>query len=251
MMGYTHAVIGAGGALSLAAISGDESPEFFMMASVAGIIGGVAVDIDVKDNFNNPKVTDALRTRLFVIGNIGLWIILDLIMSMGITHYILSRRYLALIGVIMLAIVLLIGFVTKHRTFSHSLLFVLLSSVAIYFIIPYATMFYLVGAILHLFFDMFNNQVHHHGIWLLYPLKTGKGIALGVCKSGRLGNKILYFLGLIFYIIVSVYYLLQIEDRAKMIAPIIMIAYVVVFLHFVRRKSEKEQRHIMHMNGEL
>jgi hypothetical protein len=37
----------------------------------------------------------------------------------------------------------------------------------------------------------------------------------------------------------------------KAIAPAVVLVYMVVAMHFVRRKSEKEQRHIMHMRGEL
>lgn len=37
----------------------------------------------------------------------------------------------------------------------------------------------------------------------------------------------------------------------KAVAPAAVLIYVVVAMHFVRQKSEKEQRHIMHMRGEL
>jgi len=36
----------------------------------------------------------------------------------------------------------------------------------------------------------------------------------------------------------------------KAIAPVVVLIYMVVAMHFVRQKSEKEQRHIMHMPGE-
>ena len=64
MMGYTHAAIGAAGTLSLAALNGDGSSTLYITASIAGALGGVAVDIDTRDNLTNPKVTDAGRTRL-------------------------------------------------------------------------------------------------------------------------------------------------------------------------------------------
>lgn len=56
MMGYTHAAIGAAGALSLAALNGDGSPALYITASLAGALGGVAIDIDTRDNLTNPKV---------------------------------------------------------------------------------------------------------------------------------------------------------------------------------------------------
>lgn len=77
MMGYTHAAIGAAGALSLAALNGDGSPVLYITATVAGALGGVAVDIDTRDNLKNPKVTDAGRTRLATAGLLVISILLD------------------------------------------------------------------------------------------------------------------------------------------------------------------------------
>lgn len=77
MMGYTHAAISAAGALSIAALNGDGSPALYITAALAGAVGGVAVDIDTRDNLTNPKVTDAGRTRLAIVGLLGISILLD------------------------------------------------------------------------------------------------------------------------------------------------------------------------------
>ena len=37
----------------------------------------------------------------------------------------------------------------------------------------------------------------------------------------------------------------------KAIVPGIVMAYMVLVMHFVRIKSEREQRHIMYISGEL
>ena len=63
-MGYTHATIGAGGALALAATCGYTTPDVFLLATVAGAVGGVAPDIDVKDT---EKVKDGTRSRIAVL----------------------------------------------------------------------------------------------------------------------------------------------------------------------------------------
>lgn len=251
MMGYTHAALGAAGALSLAVLSGDGSQALYLTASIAGALGGVAVDIDTKDNLTNPKVTDAGRTRWAIAGLLGIGILLDLVFKTGILSTALSRQYTALTGLIIFAVALLIGFLTPHRTFSHSLLFVVVTAVGVYCIYPSAAVYFVVGGVLHLLFDMLNNPFNNHGVWLLYPAKTGKGIAFGICKAGRTGNKICYFLGIIIFVGMSVFYLWNIRDVTKAIAPAVVLVYMVVAMHFVRRKSEKEQRHIMHMRGEL
>jgi hypothetical protein len=49
----------------------------------------------------------------------------------------------------------------------------------------------------------------------------------------------------------SAFYFWRIGDVMKAIAPAVVLIYMVVAMHFVRQKSEKEQRHIMHMRGEL
>ena len=251
MMGYTHAAIGAAGALSLAALNGNGSPTIYITASLAGALGGVAVDIDTRDNLTNPKITDAGRTRLAIVGLLGISILLDWFFKTGILMTAISRQYTALTGLIVFAVALLIGVFSPRRTFSHSLLFIAITTIGVYCIYPDAATYYFVGGVLHLLFDMLNNPFNNHGVWLLYPIKTGKGIALGICKAARTGNKICYFAGIILFVGMSVFYFWRIGDVMKAISPAIVLVYMVVAMHFVRQKSEKEQRHIMHMRGEL
>ena len=163
----------------------------------------------------------------------------------------ISRQHTALTGLIVFAVVLLIGFLSPHRTFSHSLLFIAITTIGVYCIYPDAATYYFVGGVLHLLFDMLNNPYNNHGVWLLYPIKTGKGIALGICKAARTGNKSCYFAGIILFVGMSAFYFWRIGDVMKAIAPAVVLIYMVVAIHFVRQKSEKEQRHIMHMRGEL
>ena len=51
MMGYTHAAIGAAGGLAAAVIlsEGEATSALYVTATVAGIVGGIAVDADVID----------------------------------------------------------------------------------------------------------------------------------------------------------------------------------------------------------
>ena len=250
MMGYTHAIAGASGALAYAFSTGSATPATYVIATAAGAIGGIAIDIDVKDNRKNPKVTDASRSRIFVIGLFVICIAIDLLFKLNISSSVIERQYEALIGVIAFIVLLLIGHSTDHRTFTHSLLFVVLTGCCILTILPVALEYYLIGCSLHLIFDMFNYPSHNHGVWLFFP-KKGKGIALGWCKAARSGNKVLYFLCLLFFVACTAAFVWKIDNNEDSIGPIIIAIYTIIALHFVRRKSEKEQRHIMHINGEL
>ena len=131
------------------------------------------------------------------------------------------------------------------------MLFVFLSATCVYCVFPEATLYYSIGCILHLLLDMLNNAFNGHGVWLLYPLKTGKGIAFGWCKAGRSANKVFYFIGLSLFIASSIYFIYMIRNLKDSVCPMIIAAYMIVVMHFVRVKSEREQRHIMHIRGEL
>ena len=91
MMGYTHLVIGSGGALVIALLCGANTPDAYLISSVAGALGGVVIDSDARDHFSNPKVTDAGRTRLATIGLLLVGIGLDVFLSIGVLNAIISR----------------------------------------------------------------------------------------------------------------------------------------------------------------
>ena len=251
MMGYTHAVIGAGGAVAFAAAHGAGTPGDYAAAAVAGALGGVAIDIDVEDRFSNPKVTDGLRSKLAVVGFLAVAIGCDFLFKTGVFQEILSRQYLAMGGAIAFAVLMAIGYATEHRTFTHSLLFSALTSGSVYCVYPKAAMYYLTGCLLHLLLDMLNYKYEQHGIWLLYPIRLGKGIALGFCKAARAGNKAFYYIGMTIFVIMSVQYVRQLGERKQAVVPAILVGYMIIVMLFVRRKSEREQRHIMHIRGEL
>lgn len=258
MMGYTHAAWGAAGAVTLAAFYGDGTPQTYLTATVAGFLGGVVIDAEVKDQRSNPKVTDAGRTRLAGLGAIGLLLLLDYFFNFGIIKEIVSRKTYAEAGLCALIVIILIGHFSPHRTFTHSLLYIALTSAAVYGIYPKACAYFAIGCALHLLLDMLNHPVFGaygfndaHGVMLLYPMIKGKGIALKWCKAGRTGNKVFYFIGISQFATFSVAYLGLMGNANKAAAPIILLAYVIIILHFVRTKSEREQRHIMHMHGEL
>lgn len=251
MMGYTHAAWGAAGAISLAALCGDGTPGCYVVAAAAGVLGGAAVDIEVKDRLSNPKITDAGRTRLAVIGLVGLGVLVDWLFKLGVLSKIIENGYLAIGGVVAFLVFMIICHFTPHRTFTHSLFFIIISGICVGFVYLDAAVYYVVGALLHVILDLFNHKViEGHGVWLLYPVRIGDGIAFKLCKAGGTGNKVLYFVGLALFALGSAAYVRMNKDSGIIIPSIIIAAYVIIVLHFVRRKSERELRHGQHMRGD-
>lgn len=253
-MGYTHAAIGAAGGLVAAIFlrEGDATPALYMTATIAGIVGGVAVDADVIDEHERRDVTDGSRSRLAAIGILIVGLLLDKSLDIGIMASILTDHINACIGfggfLILFLIAHLIGRKIGHRTFSHSLWFILLTTICVALICPNASGYYFLGAILHLLFDLLNNQAPNydksfwHGIWLLYPIKRGNGIALRKCKAFGRVNTALYFIAIILDIVLTVYYITLVKEVDDTVAPLALLIVTVVILHFVRKKSEKELR---------
>ncbi len=259
MMLYTHVAVGVAGSLALAVFGNACSPDQFMVAAMVGAIGSAAVDVDVRDKLHDPKITDSGRTKLAVLGIVAAGIALDLIFQMGVLSDIIGRGIYAIVGLALFAIIMLIGFGIgsngNHRAFSHSILFIVLSSIGVYLVYPPATIYYALGSVLHLLLDLLNHPVvGGHGIWLLYPIKIGKGIALKWCKASGTGNKVFYFLGIILFLLVSAFYsaCLWLANFVLWIfIPAVIIAYMIIIMHLVRKKSEREIRHLKHIQGEL
>ena len=254
MMGYTHAAVGAAGGLAAAILlkDGEATSALYVTSTVAGIIGGIVVDADVIDDRREERqVTDGSRSRLAAIGILVVGLLLDVVFKMGTINSILSAPNMVLIGfagfIILFLIAHLIGKKVGHRTFSHSLWFILLTTTCIALIYPAAGGYFFLGAILHLLFDLLNHQAPNndrtwHGVWLFYPIKRGKGIALRKCKAFGKGNTALYFTAIFLYIVLSLYYVVLMGSIKLAVAPIILLIVTVIILHLVRRKSEKELR---------
>jgi len=239
-MGYTHISTSTAVAIATAVVMGSDSLAVYLTAAAAGAVGGVIIDADSRDRFSYPKMTDAGRSKLSALGLLLLCVIIDLVYGTNNLSTIISRQLLPIIGLVILAVMFIVGSHSDHRTITHSLLFIVLTSMGVALIYPQATVFYSIGCVVHLLLDMLNYPFHGHGIWLLYPIIKGKGIALKLCKSSKTGNKTAYFIGLIGCIVVSGLFAYKSSNPIYYIPTIIIVAYLVIVLHFVRTKTEKE-----------
>lgn len=244
MMGYTHVAVGAAGAMTVATIMGYDTPGMFITATVAGAIGGVVADIDTR---GSAMVTDAVRARHEVVGLVVVGMILLAWLHWNSHSGIIPFDLSSLFGLLAFIFMLLAGMATQHRTFTHSLLFLALTSAGTYFVYPGALVYFVVGGVLHLLLDMLNKPYGGHGVHPLYPLRIGKGIAPGICASFGIGNNVFYFLGLAVFLGESGFMLWKMKEISKMTVPLILIIYLIVTLHIVRRTTERQmsrERHV-------
>ncbi len=189
MMGKTHLTIGI--ATSLIVMSPTNFKECII--AVGGAIGGVAADIDILDN---DYKHDALIGQLLALSISGISLLLDYFLNLGICQYMMGRNTVLIgIGVVAYMILLISGFISDHRTFTHSLIALLLFSLAIYFICPIIALAYFVGYFSHLSLDLLNKKK----VPLLYP--KGKRICFKLCYAGKTANTVFMYSGLILSVV--------------------------------------------------
>lgn len=179
MMGKTHYAMGM--AVAVAAMQPKDVKECVIALS-AGALGGVFADIDiVKNDYKH----DALIGQLLAYGTVGVAFVLDFFMNLGILPAIIDgMQERTLIGLGMYFIVAIVGFASKHRTFTHSFLALGLSLIAVTLIYRPFGMPYAIGYLSHLGLDLLNKKK----VPLLFP-KSG-GICLGWCYASKSANTV-------------------------------------------------------------
>lgn len=177
MTGTTHAVVGAATALATAClVSGSLSVEAGTGIAVAGMAGGVLADIDVKQS--KAATWTRYGIAICVIG-----LVVTIVTGSKV------RFNAATLGGLALFVALAIwGMQSPHREKTHSLVFAIGFSVAIYLAGGYAWAFGL-GYLSHLAIDFPNKK----GECLLWPLP--KRFCLGLCGANGIVSKCLCALG--------------------------------------------------------
>ena len=187
MMSKTHITVGVASSLAacMPATAGG-----VLSAIMGGAIGGILCDIECR---STPEMRDALYGRFIAGGITGVLLLADKALNTGICNSILSQDRFSLgLGAAVLIFTCLKGRFSEHRTFTHSLLYVLLISFGFFCITPELLLPVFVGGISHLSIDTFNKKP----VPWLYPLRK-QGICFKVCYAGKLGNAILMWAGLV------------------------------------------------------
>ncbi len=198
MTGRTHITVGIASALI---ITQPTTVPGIMAAITGGGLGGWIVDIDCKDaDVNRENVYNTIIEGLFI----GAFIALDFFIGNGMCQYMSENWGFeiggALIGLIILAI---IGFNTNHRTFTHSILGLLLFAIIIWFLCRPAAIPFAVGYASHMIIDLFNKR----GEQIFFPIK--KGVCFGLCYAGKTVDKILFWIAFGIDIIAGAYFFSQ------------------------------------------
>lgn len=186
MMGKTHIAAGVAASTALLTFVPAFSDAPITAALIGGAAGGIFSDVDVE---SNDYCKDALYARIIAGIIIVLSFLIDWIMHLGVCDYIAFHNYrLEIIGVGCFACICLVGaFVSKHRTFTHSLLAMILTGASLALFCWPLVPFYLAGFISHLILDILNKQE----VQILFPL--GDGFCLGLCYAKGVVNVVFLF----------------------------------------------------------
>ena len=194
MMSKTHISVGIASSLGLA-LTFPHTPQIIWAAVAFGALGGTTPDVDILDD---DDTHDALIGQLISLGICGLMFLFDWILHFGIMSTILSHKKLSIIGVAVFFILYVIGYFADHREFTHSLLSLLLFSIAIALIYFPAVPFFAIGYFSHLAIDLLNKQ----GIQLFFPFDPEP--CLKLCYASGIGNTVLMIVGIVASIILLV-----------------------------------------------
>lgn len=186
MMAKTHLTIGVASALL---ILHPTTPEGCLFAIAGGALGGVAADIDaVKNDYKH----DALIGQFLAYGMVTLSLLFDLIFDWGICRSFVDNGSVKIAGIIGYVVVLIIGFCSKHRTFTHSIFAAVLFSLSLVLLYPQIVLAFAIGYISHLILDITNKK----DVPILYPF-VKKGICLKWCYASKTANTVMLWVGLV------------------------------------------------------
>lgn len=192
MLGKTHITTGIASALMIT--QPNTVPEV-IGTMLGGAIGGWIVDIDIKDReIDREKVYNCIIDALFI----GAFIIADYLIGNGMCKYVQDNWGVKVWGALMaIAILMLIGFNTRHRTFTHSLIGMVLFGISTWLFCEPITISFLIGYMSHLILDLFNKK----GLQLFFPLKWK--FCLKICHADKRANRIIFWIALALDVIVG------------------------------------------------
>lgn len=193
MMAKTHYFVGMATSLLVCQPTDTKS---VLLAIMGGALGSVAADIDIVKLDNKHQDDkykfDAIIGQLLAFATVAFVLLLDFFKNHGIWERILGNSNINLcMGAVIYIILLIVGYESKHRTFTHSFLALAVFSGAVYMILPGAVIPYAVAYLSHLCLDILNKKP----VPILYPL--GKGICLKLCYAKGTVNNCFMILGII------------------------------------------------------
>jgi len=179
MMNKTHYTVGL--ATSLAVIC-PQTFEECALAVITGSIGGVLADIDLL--FNDSQ-SDTLVNHLTAPATALLAFVADLLFNLGICQAIADQPTRSMLGIALFTALWFIGFFSKHRTFTHSLLGAAAFIAVMWVIHPPFILGFAAAYGSHLLLDVTNKRK----LQLLFPFRVG--VCFNLCYADGKANNIL------------------------------------------------------------
>lgn len=182
MMGKTHLCVGMASALLVALPAAGEGLAVPLAALAGGALGGVTADVDILDN---GLFSDAHTSQMSAVGVVALALFADSLFHAGLWKDITASQRALSLGLIAYGVLLVLGFFSAHRTFTHSLLAGALFTGAVSLLSLPLAGFYAIGYGSHLALDLLNRT----GMQIFYPL-PGRH-CLRLCYAGGWANSLL------------------------------------------------------------
>lgn len=160
----------------------------FCITTSAACLGGVIADIDSRKS-ESKQVLNKINTITVLISLILIYIIH--FKSFNIYKYININIFNYFITFFLLLFFCNIGSKTPHRSFTHSISFIIIIFLILSITFPLKIILpFILGMLSHIFLDFLN----HIGITIFYPIK--KRFCLDLLDSDGLTNNILFYLSI-------------------------------------------------------
>lgn len=185
LLGKTHFVVGTAASLML---TQPQNLQELVLAVGVGGIGALISDIDVDTSGSHKYVNKLIAAAVLVI--IALFAA-EKFWNVGIVNQIINDSNYAriAIGAILFIAICVFGKYQPHRSFMHSILALVLMSVAVGMIWEKLVPYFAIGFVSHLITDLFNFKK----VKLLYPLKCG--VAFKLFHAHGLANNLFFMIG--------------------------------------------------------
>ena len=201
MLGKTH--IAAGIAAS-ALVLRPTTPGDCMLCVLGSTVGAVLCDLEIRSRKH--RVQRAL-SRIVVLLLCVCVIVSDRMLHTGLADQFIQQFGLpAMAGVVVFFLLCIPSRRSAHRSYSHSLLSMVLFCASVYLISPPLMPYFAVGFASHIVLDLMNFQP----LRLFFPLR-GK-ISLGLCAADKKGDKLMFALACTCIAFYLVYLLLLIGE---------------------------------------
>ena len=182
MNSKTHLACGVAASLVLLRPAAMEG---IFLAVIGGSVGGVLPDIDL---LSNSRRSEILPSQVSALWLSAVLLAADCFLHTGICTAVMTRdRTAVLLGAAMFVTLGVIGALTAHRTFTHSLVGCLLFSLSVRIFCPLFLPAFAAGFSSHLVLDLLN----HKKVRLFYP--TRAGLCFNLCRSDGPVDSFLFF----------------------------------------------------------